>query len=138
MRRNASTTKVRASAASRFPIHFLSHHLSIPFFLSRHLSRQAAVSTGTPSLLRKVRASAASRTPITKSCTASQMHRITKRITKRSKDPGPTAGAAAPTTTATATRLECHFKNFALLCFALLMLMLVLCFAFAFAYALLV
>ena len=91
--------KVRASAASRFPIHFLSRHLSIPFFLSRHLSSQAAVSTGTPSLLRKVRASAASRTPITNSCTASQMHRITKRITKRSKDPGPTAGAGATTVT---------------------------------------
>ena len=59
------------------------------------MSCQGDVSTRTPSLLRKVRASAASRTPITYSCTASHMHRIIKRITKRSKDPGPTAEAGA-------------------------------------------
>ena len=108
MRRNAGTTKVRASAASRFPIHFLSRPLSIAFLLTHHLSIQAGASTVTPSLLRKVRASAALRTPITNSCTASHIHRIIKRNHKakqgprthsRSRSnksyPGPTAGAGA-------------------------------------------
>ena len=92
----------------------------------RRVSSPATVSTGTPSLLRKVRASAASRFPIQFETDRVDDVKVTTSIT--------TAITISITTAITTTSITTATIAF---CFALplLMLLLLLCFAFAFAFA---
>jgi hypothetical protein len=139
--------KVRASAASRFPIQFETDRAddvkvtSITISITtaradgrqhRRVSSPATVSTGTPSLLRKVRASAASRFPIqfeTDRVDDVKVTSITISIT--------TAITTTSITTTSITTSTFITTATIAFCFALplLMLLLLLCFAFAFAFA---